>query len=143
MIEATGIVTALDGSHAIVLVEETGCGRCHEEGGCGGNNLGRMFCSTPKTFRVLNPEKAAVGDRVVVAVAGDAVRRSAVLAYGFPLLALFSGAIGGTFLAGETGAMIGAAVGMFAAWLLLRFSGVGIGSSNRDFQPYIKLVRRS
>jgi len=120
MIDAQGTITGLDGDYAIVRMEETGCGRCHEQGGCGGNNLGQMFCSTPRTFRVLNPGKASVGDSVRVAIADGAVRRSAVYAYGFPLLALFVGAIGGAAFAGEPGAIFGAFGCLLAAWFLLR-----------------------
>lgn len=101
MIDAPGIVTALDGDFAIVRMEESGCGRCHETGGCGGNNIGRLFCSAPRSFRVLNPGKSSPGDRVVVAIDEGALRRSALMCYGLPLLALFIGAFCGSALAGE------------------------------------------
>ena len=65
MIDALGTITALDGKYALVLMDESGCGRCHEQGGCGGNNLGKMFCSTPRTFRVLNPRNSVIGERDV------------------------------------------------------------------------------
>lgn len=120
MIDAQGIITAVDGDYAIVRMDETGCGRCHEQGGCGGNNIGKMFCSTPRTFRVLNQGMSVVGDSVRVTIADGAVRHSAVYAYGFPLLALFAGAIGGAALAGEPGAIIGAFGSLLGAWLLLR-----------------------
>lgn len=120
MIDAPGTISAVDGDYAIVRMDETGCGRCHEQGGCGGNNIGQMFCSTPRTFRVLNPGKAAVGDSVRVTIADGAVRRSAVYAYVYPLLALFAGAIGGAALAGEPGAIVGAFGSLLGAWFLLR-----------------------
>ena len=137
MIDATGIITALDGEYAIVRMDETGCGRCHEQGGCGGNNIGKMFCSTPRIFRVLNPQKACIGDQVNVVIADGAVRRGAILAYGLPLLALFVGALGGTVLAGEIGAIGGAAAGLLGAWLTLRYSQLRSTSDTRS-QPYIK-----
>ena len=43
MIEAKGIVVSVEGAQAEVRLDETGCGRCHEEGGCGGHNLGAML----------------------------------------------------------------------------------------------------
>jgi sigma-E factor negative regulatory protein RseC len=122
MIDAQGIVTALDGDYAIVQMDETGCGRCHEQGGCGGNNIGKIFCSTPRTFRVLNPGKSPMGARVRVMIADGAVRRSALYAYGFPLLAIFAGAIGGSALAGEPGAIAGAVGNLLGAWFLLKRS---------------------
>lgn len=120
MIDAKGTISAVDGEYAMVRMDETGCGRCHEQGGCGGNNIGQMFCSTPRTFRVLNPGGAAVGDSVRVTIADGAVRRSALYAYGYPLLALFAGAIGGAALAGEPGAIVGAFGSLLGAWFLLR-----------------------
>lgn len=137
MIDAQGTITAVDGDYAIVRMDETGCGRCHEDGGCGGNNLGQMFCSTPRTFRVLNPGKASVGDSVRVAIADGAVRHSAVYAYGFPLLALFAGAIGGTVVAGEPGAIVGAFGSLLGAWFLLR-RGQLRSKPDQRFQPYIR-----
>lgn len=137
MIDAPGTITALDGDFATVLLDETGCGRCHEQGGCGGNTISTMFCSAPRTFRVLNPGKSAVGDRVNIAIAEGAVRRSVVLAYGLPLFSLFVGALGGSALAGEPGAIVGAVSGLLCAWLALRYAQ-GCGASDQRFQPYIR-----
>ena len=135
MIDAPGKITAVDGDYAIVRMDETGCGRCHEPGGCGGDTMGRIFCSVPRTFRVLNPEHSAVGERVTIVIAAGAVRRSAARAYGFPLLALFAGAFGGSFLAGEAGAMAGAMAGLLCGWLALRYAG---RAPDGRSQPHIK-----
>ena len=78
MIEARGKIAAIDGDYALVSISDTGCGRCHEAGGCGGNNLTQMLCTSPKTYRVLNPRQARVGDSVVVVVAEKSVFRGAV-----------------------------------------------------------------
>ena len=137
MIDAQGTITAVNGDTADVLMDETGCGRCHEEGGCGGHNIGKMLCASPRTFRVLNPGNSAVGNRVTVVIAEGTVRRSAVLAYVVPLLALFVGALGGSVLAGEVGAIVGAVSGLFCAWLVLRYAQAH-GSPDRHSQPYIR-----
>jgi sigma-E factor negative regulatory protein RseC len=137
MIDAPGTITALDGEYAIVRMEETGCGRCHEQGGCGGNNIGKMFCNTPRTFRVLNPKKSIVGERVVIAIAEGAVRRGAMLAYGLPLLALFVGAFSGSVMAGESGAILGAIGGLLFAWLGLRYVHRN-RTPDQHSQPYIR-----
>ena len=121
MIDAQGTVTELDGGYAVVRMDEAGCGRCHEKGGCGGANIGTMLCTTPRTFRVLNPDQAAVGDQVQVVIAAGVLRRSAAYAYGLPLLALFGGALLGSALAGEPGAIIGAVSGLIASALVLRY----------------------
>jgi len=137
MIDALGTIVALDGEYAIVSMDETGCGRCHEQGGCGGNNIGKMFCNAPRTFRVLNPGSSAIGDRVTVVIAEGVVRRSAALAYGLPLLALFAGALIGSSLAGEMGAIIGAIGGLSCAWMGLRYAQLR-GSPDKRTQPYIR-----
>jgi sigma-E factor negative regulatory protein RseC len=118
-------------------MDESGCGRCHEPGGCGGIILGRFLCSVPRSFRVLNTGNSAIGTRVTVVVAAGSIRRGALLVYGLPLLALLAGAIGGSILAGELGAMIGAACGLFCAWLLLRYAQRR-GRPDRRAQPHIR-----
>ena len=137
MIDAQGIITAVNGDTADVLMDETGCGRCHEEGGCGGHNLGKMLCRSPRSFRVLNPGHSAVGERVTVVIAEGAVQRSAMLAYVVPLLALFVGALSGSALAGEAGAIVGALSGLLGGWLILRYAQTR-GSPDRHSQPYIR-----
>jgi len=137
MIDAPGTVTALDGEYAVVRMDETGCGRCHEPGGCGGQNIGKMFCSAPRVFRVLNPKKATIGARVMIAIAEGAVRRSAAFAYGLPLLALFSGVFIGSTIAGEPGAIVGAISGLVLAWMGLHFVN-RLHSPDQRFQPYIR-----
>ena len=49
-IEASGTVARIDGDYAIVNMDQTGCGRCHEEGGCGGNNLGNLLTPVRRCF---------------------------------------------------------------------------------------------
>lgn len=85
------VVRALDGAHADVEVEQGGCGRCHEKGGCGGQQLTQMFCSGPKTYRVSNTVGAEVGDSVTIAIAAGSVRKTANLAYILPLTATITG----------------------------------------------------
>ncbi len=137
MIDASGTITALDGDYAIVRMDEAGCGRCHEPGGCGGNPLSQVFCSVPRTFRLLNPGNSAIGSRVTVVIAEGSVRRSAMLAYGLPLLALFLGAISGSALAAEAGAIIGSLCGLLCAWFVLRYVQRR-GPLDARSQPYIR-----
>ena len=120
MTGAWGTVASLDGEYALIRMEESGCGRCREVGGCGGNNLAKLLCSTPRTFRVPNPERRSVGERVRVRVGEGSVRRSALAAYAFPWLALLLGALAGSAAAGEAGAIGGAIVGLLVGWLGLR-----------------------
>ena len=137
MIDAPGTIVSHDGDYALVSMDETGCGRCHEQGGCGGNNIGKMFCNAPRTFRVLNPGRSAIGDRVSIVIADGVVQRSAALAYGLPLLALFAGALLGSALAGELGAILGSISGLSCAWLGLRYAQTR-NSSDKRTQPHIR-----
>lgn len=120
MITIRAVVRSIDGDDALVEVEQGGCGRCHEEGGCGGQHLTQAFCSGPKTWRARNDIGAAVGDPVRVAVSSESLRLSANLAYGLPLLAAIGGACAGMLMAGELVAILGAAAGLSAAFYWLR-----------------------
>jgi sigma-E factor negative regulatory protein RseC len=138
MAEARGTVTALDGDRAFVRVAGEGCGRCHEPGGCGGNNLARVFCPSPKIHRVLNPRGAQVGEEVMIVIRERTLFRGALAGYVLPLLGLFLGAALGLGLAGETGSMIGALGGLLAAWALQRTRLVRDVLSGPDWEPHIK-----
>lgn len=131
-----GIVRAVDGREAVVEVEQGGCGRCHEKGGCGGQQLTQMFCAGKKTYRVNNSEGASVGETVMIAVTAGAVRRSANLAYGLPLVGVVAGAALGMQVSGDPGAMAGGGAGLILAWLLVRWK-VGSGAGNTEIRPYI------
>lgn len=111
------IVRTLDGKFANVEVEQGGCGRCHEEGGCGGQQLTQMFCSGQKTYRVENIIGADIGDRVTIAIAAGSVSRTANFAYILPLAVTIAGATLGSFFGGDLSSMIGAGVGLAIAFL--------------------------
>lgn len=137
MIEAKGTVVSVEGALAEVRLDETGCGRCHEEGGCGGHNLGAMLCRTPRIYRVDNPAKAQVGQRVTIVVAEGAVRRSATLAYGLPLFVLLLGAASGQVVSGELGAIAGAVLGLLSGWGVSRILQRKRATEGLH-QPYIR-----
>lgn len=121
MIETQATVTALEGDYALVEASQSGCGRCHETGGCGGNNGARLFCHAPRRFRVRNPLGARVGERVSVGVADGAILRSAAILYVLPLACLLAGALAGALLlpdARDGAALVGALVGSGLAWRL-------------------------
>lgn len=130
------VVRALDGDDAIVEVEQGGCGRCHEKGGCGGQHLTQMLCARPKTYRAHNPEKLAVGENVTVAITAGAVRRSANLAYGLPILGVIGGAMLGQQVGSNPGAIMGGLAGLFGAWLFVRWK-TRPATGNSDSRPYI------
>lgn len=133
------VVRALEGEEALVEVEQGGCGRCHENGGCGGQQLTQMFCSGPKTYRALNDIDAQVGERVTVAIAAGSLRQSANLAYGVPLTAAIGGALVGAALGGDLAAISGAALGLVGAVFYIRRRAGGSG----NFTERPHLVSRS
>lgn len=136
LITIRGVVRALDGSDALVEVEQGGCGRCHEEGGCGGQQLTQMFCGGPKSYRAENTIGAGVGDRVVVATAPGSVRRTANLAYGMPLLGAIGGAFVGMPFGGDAGAVVGALAGLIVAFAYIRLR-VRKKTGSAENRPYI------
>jgi len=130
------VVRALEGGEALVEVESGGCGRCHEAGGCGGQQLTQMFCGGPKHYRVDNTVGAQPGDPVQIAIGAGRIRQTANLAYGLPLLALLAGAMAGFALAGEGGAIAGAGAGLLLAFLFVRRRALA-QTGNPDERPHI------
>lgn len=131
-----GVVRALDGADALVEVEQGGCGRCHEEGGCGGQQLTQMFCSSPKTYRVENVIDAAVGDRLVIGITSASVRKTASLAYGTPLVSTIAGAALGSSFGGDGGAILGAAIALPLSFIYIHFYAKGAAGNSIE-RPHI------
>lgn len=134
------IVRKLDGNHAHVEVEQGGCGRCHEAGGCGGQQLTQMFCKGAKTYYVDNAIGAVVGDHVTIAIAAGSVSRTANLAYILPLVATIAGAVLGASLGGNLRAMIGAGIGLIFAFLFVIFRS---RSRDGNFTEHPHIISRS
>jgi sigma-E factor negative regulatory protein RseC len=125
--EQTGRVLALDGDYALVQVEQGGCGRCHEPGGCGGPQLTRIFGRASRQCRARNACGARPGDRVVIVLPAGVLARHATLGYGLPLAGLLAGAMIGEFLGkGNGGALAGAALGLLLVWRMLRWRSLRI-----------------
>jgi sigma-E factor negative regulatory protein RseC len=119
--EQIGRVLALEGDYALVQVEEGGCGRCHEPGGCGGQQLTQIFRRAPRQYRVRNACDAKAGDTVAVVLPTSVLTYHVTLGYGLPLAGLLAGALIGEFLGGGNGgALAGAALGLLLAWQGLR-----------------------
>lgn len=139
MAERTASVAqTLQGPEGLMLVRlefdvQSGCGRCNEPGGCGGVSLAQPLCSKPKSVVVADPIGLAVGDLVRVAIPDHQLTQGITRTYVVPLALLFAGSIlGATLLPGilpltwqvtqDVGAMLGAGVGLIAAWGQLRFA---------------------
>lgn len=115
-----GIVRAIDGNDALVEVANTGCGRCHEDGGCGGK--ADLTCRAPRRYSVDNRIGARIGETVSIAIDDGVISYLATRAYAVPLLATVFGAIlGGALFGaahGDAPAIGGALAGLFAGWLI-------------------------
>ncbi len=122
--ENHGIILRLDGDHALVEVRppESGCGRCHEAGGCGSNLLNESLRPQKMNlYRLRNTIGALPGERVIIHIPEGAMLRAALLAYLFPALALILGAaLGKAFFAYEAASLAGGALGLLMALALLR-----------------------
>lgn len=114
-----GVVGAVDGRMATieVAVAEGGCGRCHEVGGCGGQNLSRALCHKTRRIVVHNTLGAAVGDRVAVGMDEAAIGKVATRIYAVPLIGILCGALAGQNLlaSGSLGGVAGALAGFAGA----------------------------
>lgn len=93
-----------------------GCGRCHEEGGCGGGAESRC-----DAFVVLSELDVKPGDRVQIDIPEGAALRAALLAYGLPLAGVLVGAAAAhLFVGSDAATLAGACAGFFASLLLMR-----------------------
>lgn len=125
--ENRGIVLRVDGDQAEVEAQPVsgGCGRCHEEGGCGSNLLNQSLRPGQRNvYRLSNTIKARVGDTVIIRVAEGAVLRAALWAYLLPELLLIAGtALGKAWsLSGdERLPLLGAVSGLLLGLMILRW----------------------
>lgn len=114
------IVRQVEGDIALVEATQSGCGRCHEPGGCGGLHAGKILCASPRLFQATNPIGAAPGAVVQVAVTEGSVRHAANAAYVVPLLlAIVLGGISDWLLSGALGqwaGLLGAMAGLLLGW---------------------------
>lgn len=121
---ARGVVRRLEGADAWVDVSAAeGCGRCHEEGGCGGISIAAPFGRGTRTLRVPNDIDARPGEPVGVVVSDALPVRAAMLTYGWPVLGVLGGAALGTMLSGEAPGDLPALIGAVAGGALLFWRG--------------------
>lgn len=123
-IDSEAIVVGLAHGYALLEVQDrqTGCGRCHEPGGCGGTLLSQMRPHKERSYRVLNSIDAAIGDRVVVTIPDGALWRASFTIYLLPLLGVLAGAALGSLWGGESAAIVGSLLGLGAGILVLKRS---------------------
>lgn len=133
-----GIVGEVKGGLAIieVAVRENGCGRCHEVGGCGGQNLSRALCDRKRTITVANTLGVVVGERVQVGMDDVAIGAMATRVYVVPLIGiLLGGALGQALVShGSVGGVVGALGGFAAALAYSAIRRPAVGASPKMFR---------
>lgn len=125
MIESEAQVMRRDGQHVWVRIKpHAPCGNCDPKTGCKSVAITRLFGNAQESFRVKNTVNADAGDFVRIGVADGMLLRSALAAYGVPLLALMVGAAVGhmiePFGLPDLGAVLGAALGFVMGFALLK-----------------------
>ena len=130
------VVRSVSGAQALVEVEGGWCGRCHEEGGCGGQQLTQMFCG-PKSWQVANPIEAQIGDRVLICIEQGALKQTANLMYVLPLICLLFGALLGHYFFGELLAIVGAVLGGLLAFYWVSRKTNSASTEKLISRPYI------
>lgn len=121
MLEQTAevIKTAPDGIW-VQAVEPSNCGACAGRG-CSSRRIAELFQRSPRLFLVDCDLALSPGDRVVVGIARGSVLRSALRAYGVPLLLIFAGALlAQAWQPGDGAAVVGVLLGGVTGWLMTR-----------------------
>ena len=121
MLEQTAEVvrTAPDGVW-VQAVEPSGCGSCGGQG-CSSRRIAELFQRKPRHFLVDCDLPLAPGDRVVVAIVGGSVLKSAMRAYGLPLALMLAGALlAQSMWPGDGPALMGMLLGGVLGWLAVR-----------------------
>lgn len=121
MIEGIARVVAVEGDVAWLEPEQTtACGSCHASATCGTKPGSARLVA--RRFTLANDHDFHVGERVVIAVREDSVRRAALTAYGIPLLLMLVAGVtvqklGGGDLGAALATLAGLAVGVGVVWL--------------------------
>jgi sigma-E factor negative regulatory protein RseC len=123
MIETQAQVVRTEGDYAWVKIRpHSPCGNCDPKTGCKSVAITRLFGNAQENYRVSNPIHAAPQDLVTIAVADGVLLRTALWAYGLPLLLLLLGAaIASVLMPGqELATLIGACLGFLVGFAILR-----------------------
>lgn len=136
MNESEAVVRRLDGDYAWLDLR-AGCDTCGEAGGCGlSDGRGKSL------QRLRNDVGARVGDIVVLSVPDGIVLRAVVYCYLLPLALVIGLAASGMAFAQETGAILGAILGLASGWIALRRSGTRLAQPTMRLKTGIVQLHR-
>jgi sigma-E factor negative regulatory protein RseC len=125
MISTTArVVTAENGTVMVEPTAQSGCGGCSSRSVCGVSGLGKYFSHNRKTIAVQCDANVRAGDELQLSMSEGDLLKAGLLAYLLPtVLALVGAGIAAAFGLGDIGAVLGAANGMAAGFLLGRWTG--------------------
>ncbi len=147
MVTEKGIVTRLgkEASTAWVKMVPAGaCASCSERHSC--NPMGG---GDEREVEILNPVRAAVGDRVEVAVDSSALLKATFLLYVFPIICMLIGAAVGELAAGRfqhegsVPAVVAAVIALTAALLIVKVRGNRLARRAAYRPQAIRVIERA
>ncbi|MBI4809204.1 MAG: SoxR reducing system RseC family protein [Nitrosomonadales bacterium] len=118
------VVSSADGIAQVLPTEKSGCGACASSSSCGVSGLGKYFAHGRKTIAVQCDANVRAGDELHLSMSEGDLLKAGLLAYLLPtVLALVGAGVAAASGLGDIGAVLGAANGMAAGFLLGRWTG--------------------
>lgn len=139
MIEETAIVTESSGEIAQVrTLRKTTCGTCNAQSNCGAHVLTKFFAAKIRTYAVLNPIGADIGEQVVIGIPERALTNLSFLFYIVPLLSMILAAgVAENFMlnifgvAGEPLTILSGLLGLVMGLISVKYHANRIRRSNK------------
>lgn len=118
LVEGLARVVAADAAVAWLEPEQnTSCASCHASAVCGVEPGSRRLVA--RRFTLANDQGLHVGERVVIGIPEDTLRRASLTAYGLPLVVMLAAGLTAQGAGGGDGGAALASLGGLAAGLLL------------------------
>ncbi len=118
------VISTADGIAQVEPTEKSGCGACASSSSCGVSGLGKYFSHNRKSIAVRCDAGVQAGDELQLSMSEGELLKAGLLAYLLPtVLALTGAGVAAAFGLGDIGAVLGAANGMAAGFLLGRRTG--------------------
>lgn len=135
LVEGVARVVAVEGAVAVLEPEQTtACGSCQASGACGVKPGSARLAA--RRFTLANDHDFQVGERVVVGVPEQSVRRAALTAYGIPLLVmLVSGVTAQKLGGGDLGAALATLGGLAAGIGIVHLQSTRLAKRG-DYAPH-------
>lgn len=139
MIEEQGRVVAVEGKEVWVeTIQQSACGSCSAKSTCGQGLAAKYLSGKPNHIRLISELPVRLGDRVVLGIPENTLVKSALLAYGLPLIffILFAGLVDSLFAVSEPWVIFSGLAGLFLGFVLVRTVSGGRDKGS-SFQPVI------